>query len=276
MPTDVVPGIHPTAIIDPSARLGEGVSVGPYAVIGPEVEIGRGTWVGPHAVVEYATIGAECRLHPHCFVGTEPQDLKFKGEKTRVRLGDRTTVRECATVHRGTAAAGETVVGSGCLLMAYTHVAHDAILADGVILANAATLAGHVEVGAGAFVGGLAGIHQFVRIGPGAMIGAGSMVPSDVAPYCMVQGDRAKVVGLNVVGLRRRGTSRENLSALKNAYRLLFLENLPLADAVAKMAELPKGPEVELFAAFVQKPSHRGLCRPAPKSAGDEGAEGFF
>jgi UDP-N-acetylglucosamine acyltransferase len=269
-------GVHPTAIIDPSARLGEGVTIGPYAVIGPDVEIGRDTWIGPHAVVEYATVGEACRLHPHCFVGTEPQDLKFKGEKTRVRVGARTTIRECATVHRGTSAAGETVVGSGCLLMAYTHVAHDAILADGVILANAATLAGHVEVGAGAFVGGLAGIHQFVRIGSGAMIGAGSMVPSDVAPFCMVQGDRAKVVGLNVVGLRRRGTSRENLSALKTAYRTLFSENRTLKEALLRMEELPRSAEVDVFVSFVQKPSHRGLCRPAPKSSGEEGAEGFF
>lgn len=274
---EAAPAVHPTAVVHPSAKIGAGAVVDPYAVIGPEVELGRGVWVGPHAVVEYATVGDGCRLHPHSFVGTEPQDLKFKGEKTRVRLGPRTTVRECVTVHRGTAAAGETVVGANCLLMAYCHVAHDAILADGVIMANAATLAGHVEVGPGAFIGGLVGVHQFARIGAGAMIGAGSMVPSDVAPFCMVQGDRAKVVGLNVVGLRRRGTGREALTALKHAYKIVFHMGLPLTEAIAAIQKSERPAEVQVFLDFIQKTSHRGLCRPAPKSGdGEETTEGFF
>lgn len=259
--------VHPTAIVHPTARLGVGVEIGPYAVIGPEVQLGDRAWVGPHAVVEYADVGAECRLHPHAFVGTEPQDLKFKGEKTRVRVGTRTHVRECVTIHRGTSAAGETVVGSNCLLMAYTHVAHDCVLADNVIMANVATLAGHVEVGLGAFIGGLSAIHQFVRIGAGAMIGGGSMVAADVAPFCLVQGDRAKTAGLNVVGLRRRGTSRENLAALKAAYRTVFSKGLPLQEAVAEIARSPRPPEVELFLDFVRKTGSRGLCRPAAKPA---------
>ncbi|HMZ26072.1 MAG TPA: acyl-ACP--UDP-N-acetylglucosamine O-acyltransferase [Elusimicrobiota bacterium] len=270
-------GIHPTAVVHPSAKIGAGGKIDPYAVIGPDVELGRGTWVGAHAVVEFATVGEECRLHPHSFVGTEPQDLKFKGEKTRARLGARTTVRECVTIHRGTAAAGETVVGSNCLLMAYGHVAHDAILADGVIMANAATLAGHVEVGPGAFIGGLVGVHQFARIGAGAMIGAGSMVPADVAPFCMVQGDRAKIVGLNVVGLRRRGTSRDALSAIKAAYRTVFGMGLPLAEAIAQIEKTERPAEVQVFLEFLKKTSHRGLCRPAPKTAdGEDATEGFF
>ncbi len=133
--------VHPTAVVHSTAVLGVGVEIGPFAVIGPEVQLGDRTWVGPHGVVEYAVVGENCRFHPHAFVGTEPQDLKFKGEKTRVRIGARTQIRECVTVHRGTAAAGETVVGSDSLLMAYSHVAHDCILADHVIMANVATLA---------------------------------------------------------------------------------------------------------------------------------------
>ena len=265
--------VHPTAIVHPTARLGVGVDIGPYAVIGPDVQLGDRVWVGPHAVVEYADVGAECRLHPHAFVGTEPQDLKFKGEKTRVRVGARTHVRECVMIHRGTVASGETVVGSNCLLMAYTHVAHDCVLADNVIMANVATLAGHVEVGLGAFIGGLSAVHQFVRIGAGAMIGGGSMVTADVAPFCLVQGDRAKTAGLNVVGLRRRGTSRDALSSLKAAYRTVFSKGLSLREAVEEIARSPRPPEVELFLEFVRKTGSRGLCRPAAKAAGGPDTE---
>jgi UDP-N-acetylglucosamine acyltransferase len=172
--------------------------------------LGDRTYVGPHSVVEYATVGEECRFLPHSFVGTEPQDLKFKGEKTRVEMGARTTVRECATIHRGTSAAGVTKVGSDCLIMAYAHVAHDCVLADHVILANGATLAGHVEVGPGAFFGGLCAVHQFVHSDwNGGDDRGGSMVANDVASFLFDHGDRAKIMSLNVVGLRRRGLSRE-------------------------------------------------------------------
>lgn len=265
--------VHPTAIIDPTAQLGVGVEIAPFVVIGPDVQLGDRCYVGPHSVVEYATVGEECRLLPHSFVGTEPQDLKFKGEKTRVEMGARTTVRECATIHRGTSAAGVTKVGSHCLIMAYAHVAHDCILADHVILANGATLAGHVEVGPGAFFGGLCAIHQFVHIGTGAMIGGGSMVANDVPPFCLTHGDRAKIMSLNVVGLRRRGLSREGLSILKAAYQTLFHSELGLAEAVTKIEQGPRTPEVDIFLEFLQHTSDRGLCRPAPKSSGDESAE---
>ncbi len=270
-------GMHPTAVIDPSAKIAPGVSIGPYAVIGPETEIGAGAWIGPHAVVEYASIGENCRLHPHAFVGTEPQDLKFKGERTRVKIGARTAIRECVTVHRGTAASGLTTVGEDCLLMAYSHVAHDCVLANNVILANAATLAGHVDVGQGAFIGGLSAVHQFSHIGAGAMIGGGSMVPNDVPPFCMVQGDRAKVMGLNVVGLRRRGTSRENLSILKAAYKTLFFSGLALKEAVAAIEKGTRPAEIEVFLEFLRNVSNRGLCRPPSQSTteGDEDASFF-
>ena len=265
--------VHPTAVIHPTAQLGVGVEIAPFVVIGPDVELGDRCYVGPHSVVEYATVGEACRFLPHAFVGTEPQDLKFKGEKTRVEIGARTTVRECATLHRGTSAAGVTKVGSNCLIMAYAHVAHDCVLADNVILANAATLAGHVEVGPGAFFGGLSAIHQFVHIGAGAMIGGGAMVAQDVVPFGLAQGDRAKIVGLNVVGLRRRGLSREGLAALKSAYRHLFQEGLGLAEAIAKIEQQQRSPELDIFLSFLRGTSSRGLCRPAAKSDGDETAE---
>jgi UDP-N-acetylglucosamine acyltransferase len=265
--------IHPTAVIDPSAKLGVGVEIGPFVVIGPEVQLGDRCYVGPHSVVEYATVGEECRFLPHAFVGTEPQDLKYKGEKTRVELGARTTVRECATIHRGTAAAGVTKVGSNCLIMAYVHVAHDCVLGDGVILANAATLAGHVEVGPGAFFGGLSAIHQFVRVGAGAMIGGGSMVAQDVIPFGLTHGDRAKIVGLNVVGLRRRGLSREVLRRSRSAYRTLFHSGLGLAEAIAKIDQGLHSPELDQFLSFLRGTSARGLCRPAAKTDSEDAAE---
>jgi UDP-N-acetylglucosamine acyltransferase len=265
--------IHPTAIVDPSAQIGVEVEIGPFVVIGPEVQLGDRCYVGPHSVVEYATVGEECRFLPHSFVGTEPQDLKYKGEKTRVEMGARTTVRECATIHRGTAAAGVTKVGSNCLVMAYAHIAHDCVLADGVILANGATLAGHVEAGPGAFFGGLCAIHQFVRVGTGAMIGGGAMVAQDVIPFGLAQGDRAKIMGLNVVGLRRRGLSREVLSSLKGAYRTLFNSGVGVAEAIAKIEQGPRSPELDMFLSFLRGVSARGLCRPASKTDGDASAE---
>ncbi|MBP9698553.1 MAG: acyl-ACP--UDP-N-acetylglucosamine O-acyltransferase [Elusimicrobia bacterium] len=254
--------VHPTAVVHSTAKLGVGVEIGPFAVIGPEVELGDRCYVGPHSIVEYATVGADCRFPAHAFIGTEPQDLKFKGEKTRLEVGSKTTVRECATLHRGTSASGVTKVGSNCLIMAYAHVAHDCVLADNVILANGATLAGHVVVGPGAFFGGLSAIHQFARVGTGAMIGGGAMVPNDVVPFCLVQGDRAKIRGLNLVGLRRRGLSRENLAALKDAYQTLFFSGLGLAEAVAKIEKSPRFDELDVFLEFLRASSGRGLCRP--------------
>ncbi|HRY30591.1 MAG TPA: acyl-ACP--UDP-N-acetylglucosamine O-acyltransferase [Elusimicrobiota bacterium] len=256
--------IHPTAIVDPSAKIGEGVVIGPYAVIGPDVQIAPHVSIGAHAIVEHARLGTHCKIHPHAFVGTPPQDLKYKGEKTHVRIGAHTVIRECVTVNRGTTASGETVVGENCLLMAYSHVAHDCVVGNNVIMANVATLAGHVHVEDSAVLGGLVAIHQYVRIGQGAMLGGGSMVAQDVAPFCMTQGDRAVIVGLNVVGLRRRGLSPESLSALKNAYKIAFLSGLNLPEAVAQIEKHHMPKEVRLFADFLKKPSH-GLCRPPVK-----------
>jgi UDP-N-acetylglucosamine acyltransferase len=260
--------IHPTAVIDPSARLAEGVEIGPYAVIGPEVEIGEGSWIGSHAVLEYATLGRECKIHPHAFIGTPPQDLKYKGEKTRVRIGDRTVVRECVTVNRGTSASGTTVVGNNCLIMAYCHVAHDCVLGNNVIMANLATLAGHVEVADDVVMGGLCAVHQFTRIGTGAMLGGASMVAQDVPPFCLTHGNRAWLVGLNVVGIRRRKLPPENISALKNAYRTIFMSDLSFEQAVAKLETGTLPAEARAFLEFL-KSSKRGFCRPSPRNRGE-------
>lgn len=264
--------IHPTAIVDPSAKIADGVEIGPYAVIGPDVEIGPGTWVGAHAVVEHARIASACRIHPHAFVGTPPQDLKYEGEKTIAKVGDRTVVRECVTINRGTAATGETVVGSDCLLMAYTHVAHDCVVGNGVIAANAATLAGHVEIGDNTVVGGLVAIHQFVRIGKFCMLGGGAMVGLDVPPYCMAQGDRAKLVGLNVVGLRRSGIPRMAVSQIKSLYKTVFLSGMNFQEALAQARSQSLLPEAEEFVRFLESKSHRGFCRQRKEVKEEEGA----
>lgn len=261
MPPAAASLIHPTAVIDPSSKLGEGVQVGPYAVIGPDCEIGAGTWIGSHAVLEHVTVGQNVKIHPHAFVGTAPQDLKFKGEATRASVGDNTVIRECVTLNRGTSATGMTSVGKNCLLMAYVHVAHDCIVGDNVIMANNATLAGHVEVGNNVVMGGLCAIHQFTRIGTGAMIGGASMVAQDVAPFCMTHGNRAWIVGLNVVGLRRSGLPKESISAIKNAYKTFFLSNLTLQEASAAMDKESLPREARLFVDFL-KASKRGFCRP--------------
>lgn len=261
--------IHPTAVIDPSAKLGAGVQVGPYAVIGPETVIGDGTWIGSHAVLEHVTVGKNCKIHPHAFVGTPPQDLKFKGEPTRAEVGDNTVIRECVTLNRGTVAAGITKVGSNCLLMAYVHVAHDCIVGDNVVMANNATLAGHVEVADNVVMGGMCAVHQFTRIGTGAMIGGASMVAQDVAPFCMTHGNRAWIVGLNVVGLKRSGLPRETITAIKTAYKTFFSSNLTLQEAAAEMDKQPLPKEAKVFVDFL-KASKRGFCRPQLSAVSDQ------
>jgi UDP-N-acetylglucosamine acyltransferase len=260
--------VHPTAIVHPSARIGAGAVVGPYAVIGPDTVVGDRAWIGSHAVVEYAEIGPDCKIHPHAFVGTPPQDLKYQGEKTKAVIGARTVVRECVTINRGTAASGVTRVGSNCLIMAYCHVAHDCVLGDNVIMANLATLAGHVHVGDDVVMGGLAAVHQYTRIGFGAMLGGASMVAQDVPPFCLTHGNRAWLVGLNVVGLRRRKLPPANVSALKAAYRTVFLSGLAFPDAVTAVEKDALPAEARAFVDFL-KSSKRGFCRPSPRDRGE-------
>jgi len=256
--------IHPTAIIAPGAELDASVSIGPYAVIGEHVKIGAGTTVGPHTVIEgYTEIGCDNQIFQFASIGAIPQDLKFSGEVSYLKIGDRNRIREFVTIHLGTKdGGGITTIGNDNLLMAYVHVAHDCIVKDHVILANAATLAGHVEVDDYAILGGLSAVHQFAHVGCHVMASGGSMIGQDVVPYAIVQGDRAKVVGLNLTGLKRRGFSREALANIKSIYKLVFRSNLKLDEAVAQIEEQfdVTASEVATYLEFL-KNSERGLVR---------------
>lgn len=255
--------IHPTAVVDAAAQLGDGVSIGPCAILGPDVRVGADTEIGPHVVVEgRTTIGARCRLVGQSSIGTAPQDLKYAGGPTSLEIGDDNIIREFVTMNRATEhGGGVTRVGSHGMFMAYAHVAHDCQIGDHVVMANAAMLAGHVTVEDHAIVGGLVAIHQFVRIGESAILGGGAMVTLDVAPYCMAAGDRAELHGLNVIGLKRRGFSPTTLAALRAAYRTIFQSGLRLQDALeALRADAVDEPRVAHLLRFIEK-SERGLCR---------------
>lgn len=256
--------IHPTAIISPGAKLDPTVAVGPYAVIGEHVTIGAGTSVGPHTVIEGRTeIGQDNQIFQFASVGAIPQDLKFHGEVSTLKIGDRNKIREFVTIHLGTAdGGGVTTVGSDCLFMAYSHVAHDCIIGNHVILANCATMAGHVEVDDYAILGGLSAVHQFGRVGCHVMASGGSMIAQDVAPYSIVQGDRAKIVGLNLTGLKRRGFSSEALANVKQLYKIVFRSNLKLDEAVTQIEDEfdTSADEVATYLNFIKR-SERGLAR---------------
>jgi UDP-N-acetylglucosamine acyltransferase len=269
METSASPSIHPTAIVHPSARIGANVEIGPYAVIGEDVILEPRVRVGPHAVVEFAEVGEACQIHAGAFVGTAPQDLKYRGEKTRLLLGPGCVVRECVTLNRGTAATGVTRIGARCLFMAYSHVAHDCVIGNEVIVANSVAIAGHVEVGDWAILGGMVGLHQFVRIGKLVMIGAGAMVPTDIAPFTLAWGDRARLSGLNLIGLKRRGYAPEAIADLKKVYHEIFSSALPLKERISQLAQADRTPAVKEFIQFLQN-SPRGVCRPASKKSKSE------
>lgn len=255
--------IHPTAVVHESAQLAPGVQIGAYAHIGPEVSIGPGTRVDHHASIEcLTTIGADCHIWPFVSIGTDPQDLKFGGERTTLQIGDRVNIREFVTVNRGTGeGGGVTRVGDECLLMAYSHVAHDCQLGQRVIMANAATLGGHVHVEDFANIGGLAAIHQFTRIGTRAFIGGMSGVAQDQPPYCLCEGNRCKPHGINVIGLKRAGFATENTEALKAAYRIIFRTHTPIQKAMEQVrAEVIGVPEVDHLLDFIAS-SERGVAR---------------
>jgi UDP-N-acetylglucosamine acyltransferase len=255
--------IHPTAIISPEAEIAEDVEIGAYSIIGPDVHIGKQTVIGPHVVIETHTdIGERCHIYQFAAIGAAPQDLKFKGEKTRVIIGNDNTIREFVTIHRATAAAtGTTVMGDHNLIMAYSHIAHNCILDNHIIMVNAANLAGHIHVEDYAIIGGLSGVHQFTRIGAHCMIGGASAVTRDVAPYLIAAGNHATTHGLNVVGLKRRGFEDETINDIKRAYTLVFRSSLLLRTAIDKVRdEINDSPEVRHFLEFIEK-SERGLCR---------------
>jgi UDP-N-acetylglucosamine acyltransferase len=254
------PQIHPTAIVDANAELADGVQVGPYAIIGPNVKIGTETIVGPHAYIEKDTqVGRECFIAKGAVLGTDPQDLKYEGEETLLIVGDGTTIREFATLHRGTRSSGSTVVGSGCFLMAYAHISHDSRIGDHVTIANAVNMGGHVVIEDWAMIGGVTAIHQFVRIGTHAIVGGGCRVPKDVPPYTCAAGNPLKLYGLNTVGLERRGVSKEIRRELKRAYRLLFNSNLNISQAIEELRSRATAiEEVERLIAFIET-SERGV-----------------
>ncbi|MDL2280589.1 acyl-ACP--UDP-N-acetylglucosamine O-acyltransferase [Selenomonadales bacterium OttesenSCG-928-I06] len=254
--------IHETAVIHSAARIGKDVAIGPYAVIGENVLIGDGTQIGAHVVIDgWTSIGRNCVIYPHATIGSEPQDMKFRGEKSYVFIGDNTKIRECATVNRATGEGEETRIGSNCLLMAYTHVAHNCIVGNNVIMSNAATLAGHVIVEDRAVFGGLSGAHQFVKVGRNAMIGGATKVVQDVPPFVIVDGHPAVVCGLNNVGLARAGISDTAKRNLKRAYKILYRSGLNVTQAIAVMEqELDSCEEIEHLLRFLRN-VERGICR---------------
>jgi len=257
--------IHPTAIIEDGAQIVENVTIGAYSVIGPDVKLADGVRLESHVVVGGATtIGANSRIFPFASIGVQPQDLKFKGEVSRLEIGCNNVIREHVTMNPGTEGGGLlTKVGNNCLFMVGAHVAHDCQVSDHVILVNNATLAGHVEVDEFAIVGGLSAVHQFVRIGKHAMIGGMSGVENDVIPYGTVTGNRAYLSGLNLVGLKRRGFDRETIHAMRNAYRLLFAHEGTMAERHADVAEMFKEiePVMEIID-FIACDSSRSICQP--------------
>ncbi len=255
--------IHPTAIVDPDAQLGVDVKIGPYAIIEKEVIIGDGSQIGPHAVVANgATLGKNCRVFKGAVIATEPQDLKFANEKTFVEIGDNTTIREFATVNRATSHSYYTRVGSNCLLMAYSHVAHDCQIGNFCTIANSVNMAGHVIIGNYVGIGGLTAIHQFVHIGDHSFIGGGLRVSQDVPPFILAAGEPMRFAGLNAVGLRRRGFTRDQLDLIKQAYHIIYRENLKLKEAIQKIEQtLAQTAEVTKIVEFL-KQSERGIIRP--------------
>jgi UDP-N-acetylglucosamine acyltransferase len=255
--------VHPTAIIDPRAELDSDVEVGPYSVIGAGVKIGKGSRIHSHASIQgNTTLGEGNVVFPFATIGSVPQDLKYRGEPSQLIIGDRNTIREYVSLNPGTSGGGMvTRVGDQNLLMMYCHIAHDCSVGNRNVIANGATLGGHVAIEDFVIVGGLVGVHQFVRIGTGAILGAGSMVSKDVPPYCNATGDRARLRGLNLEGLKRRGVDKSVIDILRKAYRLAFHSKLRTDAALqAIRRELPAIPEVEKFVSFIAQ-SSRGVCR---------------
>lgn len=252
--------IHPTVILDPKASIGVDVTIGPFSIVEADVVVGDGTEIGPQVyLANGARVGRNCRISKGTVVATLPQDLKFKGERTTFEIGDNTTIREFCALNRGTTAHMKSVVGSNCLLMAYAHVAHDCTVGNNVILANAVQMGGHVTIGDWAIIGGVTAIHQFVSIGQHAMIGGMFRVTKDVPPYILAGGLPLQFEGLNIVGLRRRGFSKESIDALSRAYHLLYLSKYNVSQAAEKIREEIHGvPEVQNLLDFIRE-SKRGI-----------------
>lgn len=254
--------ISPLASIHPDARIGADVEIGPFTTISADVEIGEGSWIGPNVtIMDGARIGSNCRIFPGAVISAIPQDLKFQGERTTVEIGDRSTIRECVTINRGTKAYGKTVVGKDCLIMAYVHIAHDCILGNHVILVNSVALAGHVEIGDYGIISGLSAVHQFVKIGAHVMIGGGAMVRKDVPPFITAAGEPLAYAGVNSVGLKRRNFAQEDIHEIQTLYRTMYQSGMNISQAVNQIKEThPNRPLAESILSFIEQ-SDRGLIR---------------
>ena len=254
--------IHPTAIVSPRAHLGENVHIGQFTTIEADVEIGDGTEVIASAfIANGARIGRDCRIFPGATIGMAPQDLKYNNEPTTAEIGDRTTIRECATIHRGTTATSRTIVGSDSLLMAYTHVAHDCRVGNHVIISNVTQLAGHVEVGDWVTLGGMVKLHQFCRVGSYCMVGAGTKIVKDVSPYVLIDGNPASIAGVNKIGLRRRGFSPELIQEISDFYKTLLFSGLNTSEGLSRAdAGQTLSQEVRNIIEFIRS-SKRGIHR---------------
>lgn len=254
--------IQPLAYVHPQAKVANNVIIDPFVTIEKNVEIGEGTWIGHHAtIMEGARIGKNCRIFPGAVISAIPQDLKFDGEETTVEIGDNTTIREFVTVNRGTKASYKTIIGKNCLLMAYVHVAHDCVIGNNVILANAATLAGHIEIDDFAIVGGLAAVHQFVKIGTHSMISGGGMARKDIPPYTKAAREPLSYVGVNSIGLRRRGFTNEQINQIQEIYRIIYRKNYNVSQAVNIIeADVPATPERDEILTFINS-SARGIMK---------------
>ncbi len=253
---------QPLAYVHPQAKIADNVVIEPFVTIHKNVEIGEGTWIGSNVtIMEGARIGKNCRIFPGAVISAIPQDLKFDGEETTVEIGNNTTIREFVTINRGTKANYKTVVGDNCLLMAYVHVAHDCVIGNNCILANAANLAGHINIHDFAIIGGLSAIHQFVNIGQHVMISGGSLVRKDVPPFTKAARDPLSFVGVNSIGLRRRGFSSEKINEIQEIYRIIYLRKLNVTKAIALIeTELPATPERDEIISFVTG-SSRGIMK---------------
>ncbi len=253
---------QPLAYVHPQAKIAANVVIEPFATIHKNVEIGEGSWIGSSVtIMEGARIGKNCRVFPGAVISAIPQDLKFDGEETVVEIGDNTTIREFVTINRGTKASNKTVIGNNCLLMAYVHVAHDCYIGNNCILANAANLAGHIVMDDFAILGGLSAVHQFVNIGQHVMISGGSLVRKDVPPYTKAARDPLSFVGINSIGLRRRGFSSETINEIQDIYRVIYLKNLNVSQAITYIeTEMPATPERDEILSFINK-SSRGIMK---------------
>jgi UDP-N-acetylglucosamine acyltransferase len=263
--------VHPTAIVDPRAELGEGVEIGPYAVIGPDVQIGAGSQIGPHVVIDgRVRMGRGNRIFPGACIGLEPQDLKYSGAPTEVVMGDDNTIRECVTINRATADGEQTRLGSGNLLMAYSHLGHNCELGDRIVIANGVAVAGHVVIGDRAVVGGMLGIHQFVHIGTLAMVGGMSRIDRDVPPFMTVEGHPGRVRGLNRIGLRRSGLAEldggAQLKQLQEIWSLIYRSDHVLAEALSQARASALLPAADTLVSFLEASSAAGRRGPLPAS----------